>query len=106
MNFFLDHDVPADVGRVLRLKGHIVQLLDEALPNTTDDLPALRYATSQNMVVITCNRRDFLRLAATEPHVGIIILVRRRTRVAECAAVLRLIQRAGESGIVNNINFA
>ena len=106
MNFFLDHDVPADVGRVLRLKGHSVQLLDEVLPNTTDDLPALRYASGRKMVVITCNRRDFLRLAATEPHAGIIILVRRRTRVAECAAVLRLIHRAGESGIANNINFA
>ena len=106
MNFFLDHDVPADVGRVLRLKGHSVQRLDEVLPNTTDDVPALRYAASRGMVVITCNRRDFLRLATTEPHAGLIILVRRRTRMAECAAVLRLLQRAGESGIANNINFA
>ena len=32
MNFFLDHDVPADVGRVLRLKGHAVQSLDEVNP--------------------------------------------------------------------------
>ena len=106
MNFFLDHDVPADVGRVLRLKGHAVQLLSEVLPATTEDLPALRYAASQGMAVITCNRRDFLRLAATESHAGIIILIRRRTRMAECAALLRLIQRAGESGIANNINFA
>lgn len=106
MNFFLDHDVPADVGRVLRLKGHNIQLLDDVLPHTTDDLPALRYAVARSMVVITCNRRDFLRLAATEPHVGMIVLVRRRTRVAECAGVLRLLERAGESGIANNINFA
>ena len=106
MNFFLDHDVPADVGRVLRLKGHGVQFLEEALASTTDDLMALRHAVSQGFVVIPCNRRDFLRLAETEPHVGIIILVRRRTRVAECAALLRLIERAGESGIASNINFA
>jgi hypothetical protein len=58
------------------------------------------------MVVITCNRRDFLRLAVTEAHAGLIILVRRRTRMAECAAILRLVQRAGESGITNNVNFA
>ncbi len=106
MKFFLDHDVPSDVGRVLRRKGHAVELLDEVLPNTTDDLSALRYAVERQMVVITCNRRDFLRLAATEPYVGVIILVRRRSRVAECAAVLRLLERAGESGIINNINFA
>lgn len=106
MRFFLDHDVPTDVGRVLRLKGHEVQFLEQALPRATEDLAAFRYAVSQNMVMITCNRDDFLLLAETEPHVGVIILVRRRTRVAECAALLRLIERAGESGIANNINFA
>ena len=106
MNFFLDHDVPADVGRVLRLKGHTVQFLNEALSITTDDLSVMRHAVKHGMVIITCNRDDFLLLAETEPHVGIIVLVRRRTRVAECAAVLRLLERAGESGIAGNINFA
>jgi len=106
VNFFLDHDVPSDVGRVLRLKGHGVQFLQEVRPTTTDDLAALRHAVSKGMVIITCNRRDFLCLTETEPHVGLIILLRRRTRVAECAALLRLIERAGESGIANNINFA
>jgi predicted nuclease of predicted toxin-antitoxin system len=106
VNFFLDHDVPTDVGRVLRLKGHAIQFLDEVLPRTTDDRSALQYGASRALVVITCNRRDFLRLAETEQHAGLVILVRRRTRVAECAALLRLIERAGESGIRNNINFA
>jgi predicted nuclease of predicted toxin-antitoxin system len=106
VNFFLDHDVPADVGRVLRLKGHGAQFLEEVLPRTTDDRSALSYAMARALVVITCNRRDFLHLARTEPHVGIIILVRRRTRAAECAALLRLIDRAGESGVRDNINFA
>ena len=106
MNFFLDHDVPMDLGRVLRLKGHAVQFLEEELPRTATDLSALRYAVSQGLVVITCNRRDFLRLAQVEPHAGIIILVRRHTRVGECAALLRLLDRAGEGGIQNNINFA
>ena len=106
MKFFLDHDVPADLGRMLRLKGHEVVILHELLSETTDDLPALRYAVGRQMIVITCNRRDFLRLAETEPHIGMIILVRRKSRIAECASVLRLLDRAGESGIRNNINFA
>ncbi len=76
------------------------------LPETTDDLPALRHAMKDQRVVITCHRRDFLRLAKTEPHVSLIILVGRRTRVAECAAGLRLLRHAGESGIASNINFA
>src|SRR2546423_13581810 len=94
------------LGRMLRLKGHEVQFLRDVLPHDTDDLPALRYAVENGMVVITCNRSDFLLLAASEPHVGIIILVRRRSRVAECASILRLLERAGETGIANNINFA
>ena len=106
MNFFLDHDVPAELGRMLRLKGHDVQILHEILPQETDDLSALRYAVGKGMIIITCNRDDFLKLAESEPHVGIIILVRRRTRIAECASALRLLQRAAESGIRNNINFA
>jgi len=106
VNFFLDHDVPAELGRMLRLKGHEVQILNEVLPPQTDDLPALRHAVGGGMIVITCNHGDFLKLAESEPHVGIIILVRRRTRVAECASVLRLLDRAGASGIRNNINFA
>ena len=98
--------MPVDIGRVLRLKGHAAQVLVGVLPKTTDDRMALRYASSREWLMVTCNRRDFLRLAATERHAGLIILVRRRSRVAECAALLRLLERAGESGIVGNINFA
>jgi hypothetical protein len=57
-------------------------------------------------VLITCNRDDFVRLARTQANNGIIILIRRTTRQAECARVLYLLRRAGESGIWGNINFA
>lgn len=106
MNFFLDNDVPVELGRMLRRKGHHVEILKEVLPRNAEDIVALRHAVSGSMVAVTCNRRDFLKLAASEPHIGIIILVRRRTRLAECAAVLSLLAKAGESGIANNINFA
>lgn len=39
-------------------------------------------------------------------HVRIVVIVRRRTRVAEKAALFRLIEQAGEVGLANNINFA
>ncbi len=106
MNFFLDHDVPTDVGRVLRLKSHTVELLEDVLPKRTDDLAAMRYAAGRGLIIITCNRGDFLRLAKAEPHRGLIILIRRRTRIAECAALLRFLGRAGEAGISGNVNFA
>lgn len=37
-------------------------------------------------------------------HHGIVILIRRRTRAAERAALFSLIERAGESGLTANIN--
>ena len=56
--------------------------------------------------MITCNRDDFLKLAAKGPHLGLIVLIRRRTPQAECANLLRLIRKAGDQGLLGNINFA
>jgi hypothetical protein len=54
----------------------------------------------------TSDRNDFLALALQKPHHGIIIVIRRRTRAAERAALYRLLERAGSAGLQNNINFA
>ena len=40
------------------------------------------------------------------PHQGMIILVRRKSRAAERAALVRLLDTAGETGLCRNINFA
>ena len=106
MRFFLDHDVPSDIARVLRAKGHSVSLLTEALDRQANDLTALTYALDQQMVTITCNRQDFLKLAETTPHFGVVVLIRRRTRMAECAALLNLLKRTGDTGLEGNVNFA
>jgi hypothetical protein len=55
---------------------------------------------------LTCNRDDFLELATAMAHSGIILVIRRRTRAAARAALFRLLERTGEMGIENNINFA
>ena len=57
-------------------------------------------------LLITCNRDDFLAAAGGMPHHGIIILIRRRSRALERAALVRLLDTAGESGLRGNINFA
>ena len=106
MRFFLDQDVPIDVARVLQRAGHDVVLLKECLPVTATDGEVLRYSTEQDRILITCNRDDFLELAREEPFSGIIILIRRKSRVQECAKVLSLLDRAGETGLWANINFA
>jgi hypothetical protein len=48
----------------------------------------------------------FLPLAGAGPHPGLVILIRRKTRQAECAHLLRLLRSAGESGLAGNVNFA
>lgn len=106
MRFFLDHDVPADLARVLRSEGHEVVELREVLPMDSSDAEAFQYACVHGLFMITCNRDDFLTLAATTPHPGLIILIRRRSRQAECGNFLALLDRAGVAGLSGNINFA
>jgi predicted nuclease of predicted toxin-antitoxin system len=106
VRFLLDHDVPETIARVLARVGHEVNLLREVLPVDAKDVQVLALAAQRGLVLVTCNRDDFLELANKQPHAGIIIIVRRRTRAAECAALLRLLRAAGDSGILGSINFA
>jgi predicted nuclease of predicted toxin-antitoxin system len=78
----------------------------EALSREASDAAVLDYGLRHDLVVITCNRDDFLRLARVRPHRGIVIVIRRRSRAAERAALLRLLDRAGDEGLTDNINFA
>ena len=65
-----------------------------------------QHAVESRAIVVTCNRQDFLELAGTSPDTGLIVLNRRRTRVAEGQSLIDLLTRAGESGLNKNINFA
>ena len=106
MRFLLDHDVPEDLSYLLEQLGHHVTLLRKALPEDAEDEAVLQFAHECGSVLLTCNRGDFLHLAAKKPHHGIVIIIRRRTRAAERAALFRLLERAGETGLQNNVNFA
>lgn len=111
MKFLLDQDVPDEAARLLRYWGHDVETLREALPVTATDEQVFAYAQQARRVILSCNRDHFVALArqAVEqqhPFAGLIILIRRRTRQAECAHLLALLRRAGEAGIGGNVNFA
>jgi predicted nuclease of predicted toxin-antitoxin system len=106
MTFLLDQDVPDAIARVVQQAGHESLRLREALPVESADDAVLAFAQSRAAVLVTCNRDDFLSLAKTRPHSGIVILIRRESRVLESSRFLRLLQTAGEAGIRNNINFA
>jgi predicted nuclease of predicted toxin-antitoxin system len=106
VKFLLDHDVPDDLSYLLEQLGHDVTLLRKALPGDSSDEAVLQFASERGCLLLTCNRDDFLNLATTRPHHGIVIVIRRRTRADERAALFRLLERAGETGLRNNVNFA
>lgn len=106
MTFLLDHDTADDLAYSLNALGHKVVFLRDILPVRSPDPQVLAHAAREGWIVVTCNRDDYLTLGKTQPHCGIIISIRRKTRVAERAALVQLLDRAGESGIGNNINFA
>ena len=90
MKFLLDHDVPEDLSYLLEQLGHDVTLLRKALPEDASDESVLQFAHERGCVLLTCNRDDFLHLATKKPHHGIVVVIRRRTRAAERAALFRL----------------
>ena len=106
MIFLLDHDVPDDLSYLLEELAHEVRLLRKVLPEDASDESVLQFAHDNDCVLLTCNRDDFLQLAKHKPHHGIIIVVRRRTRTAERAALFRPLNGAGATGLKDNINFA
>jgi len=106
VRFLLDNDVPDVVARVLMEAGHDVLLLRNVMPKGSSDPVVFDYAVANGLLLITCNRDDFVPLARTQTHAGLIVLIRRRSRIVECAHLLRLLDFAGESGLAGNINFA
>ncbi len=106
MKFLLDHDVPDDLSYLLKQMEHDVALLRDSLPSHSSDEEVFRFAREAGYILLTCNRDDFLALAAVQPHHGLIIVIRRRTRAEERVALFRLLDSAGETGLTNNINFA
>lgn len=106
MRFLFDHDVPEELAYCLEALGHEVVRLRHVRPATMRDEDVLRLAAEQGCVLITCNRDDFLAAAQRVPHSGIVILIRRKSRLAERAALLRLLDAAGQQGLAGNINFA
>jgi hypothetical protein len=61
---------------------------------------------AEEAIMVTCNRNDFLALAATRKHAGLIVLIRRRSALSEAGHFLELLGKAGASGLKSNINFA
>lgn len=106
MTFLFDDDVPDDLSHLLIHIGHRVTFLREVVARDTPDEAVLDYAVQHGFILVTCNRDDVIRLTRERPHHGIVVVIRRRSRAQERAALLRLLEGATETGLAKNINFA
>ncbi|HEY9873358.1 MAG TPA: DUF5615 family PIN-like protein [Candidatus Obscuribacterales bacterium] len=73
---YADEQFPREVSEMLRTMGHDVLTVQEA-GNANQGIPdeeVLAFAVSDNRVVITLNRQDFIQLhRANTDHAGIIV---------------------------------
>lgn len=106
MKFLLDQDVPEDLTYLLHELHHEVLRVRDVLGEEAADPVVLQFAFDRGCIMVTCNRDDFIVLAERQPHHGIVVIIRRKTRAEERAALFRLLQRAGETGLRGNLNFA
>jgi len=68
VRFLLDNDVPDVVARVLMEADHDVLLLRNVMPKKSSDPVVLEYAAANRLLLITCNRDDFIPLARLRTH--------------------------------------
>ena len=106
MTFLFDHDVPENCAYALEALGHRVVRLREVLPTDAVDNEVFQWANANGWILITCNRDDFLSLIGDAPFAGLIVLVRRRNRALERAALVQLIEQSGDAGLQGAIHFA
>jgi predicted nuclease of predicted toxin-antitoxin system len=106
VRFLLDEDVPSDIRRALRNAGHTVEIAFEVVGESMPDEAVWAHAVATKAIVVTCNRQHFLGLAGTNPATGLIVLGRKDKRQTEVSNILKLLKKAGPSGLEGNINFA
>lgn len=106
MTFLFDNDVPEDCAYGLEALGHQVVRLRAVLPTESRDEEVFQFANSQGWILVTCNRDDFLSQIGESPFSGLIVLVRRRSRALERAALVQLVEREGETGLPGAVHFA
>lgn len=74
VNLYADEQFPLPVVEFLRTLGHDVLTVQEAGNAGSSDPEVLTFAVSSQRLVLTQNRRDFIRLHLQKPnHAGIIV---------------------------------
>lgn len=78
MKFYLDEDVHEDIAMALRLRGYDIRTTKEAGNKGLTDIEQLKYAASEDRIIISFNASDFYKphsefLKKGIEHSGIIL---------------------------------
>lgn len=107
IKFYLDEDVHEDIAAALRLRGYDVRTTREAGNKGLTDTEQLRYAISEDRIIISFNAADFYKLHSEFLKKGIehsgIILSKQLPIGKVIKSLLKLISDIKEQDIKNNI---
>lgn len=107
IRLYLDEDVHEDIAMALRLRGYDVETTREAGNKGLSDIEQLKYATSEDRTVISCNIADFYELHSEFVRKGInhsgIILTKQLSIGTIVKALLKLISTTTQEKIRNKI---
>jgi predicted nuclease of predicted toxin-antitoxin system len=99
VRFYANENFPRPVVERLRALGHDVLTAREA-GNAGQGIPdpeVVRFARAQGRVVLTLNRRDFLRLHARDAgHEGIVVCTEDRDMAGQAERIHAAVSGAGE----------
>jgi len=109
-SIYIDEDVTSRLAPALRQRGFEVVAAHEAGLKADDDESHLAYAAEHRMILLTCNRDDFIRLAHRwaadgRQHYGIVISPQFSDRqFGELLhLVLNLLNRVTADGLMNAV---
>ena len=91
MRFLIDENVPTSVSELLAKRGHEVILSREVLAEGVSDDIVAAYASANELIVVTWNAKDFIRLIGRRPtdnhnkrrNAGLLCLTCNETRGAQ-----------------------
>jgi predicted nuclease of predicted toxin-antitoxin system len=106
VRFFLDHDVPVEVARVLRHEGYEVTELREVLAVRASDVEFFNYACEHGLMLITCHRDDFLSLAAQQSNLVSLSSFVAGVGTLNADICWHCSSALANLGLIRNVNFA
>ena len=109
VGLYLDDDTGiTDLVEQAEIRGLRVWRSDDVGMRGKPDIEHLRFAASNDLALVTCNRRDFLRLHAqflqsNEPHAGIMIVSQQIPKGVRIRGLLLFAEIASASDVQNRL---